>query len=168
MDGCVEMQSDSLDSLDALRPLFVAWFDQNIQIDAEWLARLGPAPRWCAGLNALHRHCSAWLIEKERAAPPALTDFATLLLELGCAIHTAGGERLILGVCLREDVEAQRDFPAIEHEPPKLSNHHPRGGRSVSARPSKAGTANEADFDIRHQFGTCDIEPNVPHKTLAN
>jgi hypothetical protein len=39
---------------DELRKPFVDWFNAEVWLDVEWIARCRPAPQWCAGLNALY------------------------------------------------------------------------------------------------------------------
>jgi hypothetical protein len=98
------------DPLDELRRPFVEWFNTEVWLDVEWIARCKPGPRWCAGLNALHTACCRWMIGQDQVVPPTTEEFSRLLAELGCAIHVVHGEPLVLGIGLKEDVQAQRSF----------------------------------------------------------
>jgi hypothetical protein len=99
--------TDGTDSLDSLRPHFVKWFDASVYLDVEWIARCRPGPRWCAGLNALHSHFCRWMLDLDEEVPPTPVEFTNLLEELGCEIRNFDSDQLVLGVALKEDVEAQ-------------------------------------------------------------
>jgi hypothetical protein len=60
-------------------------------------------------VTALHVSFSDWAAVRN-FVPPNPREFQQLLLELGCEIGTVGREQLVLGVGLKEDVEAQRSF----------------------------------------------------------
>jgi hypothetical protein len=124
MDGCVEMQSDSFDPLDALRPLFVAWFDARIRLDL----------RWSTAVGTFHGDCCGWMLERSQTVPPTREEFIQMLRELCCAFCDLNGEELVVGLALPEDIAAQRDFPAIETEPPKPSK--PPKGAAPDATPA--------------------------------
>lgn len=120
IDGNVETQPDGCDPLDALRAPFVAWFDARVWLDAESVALRRSLPRWSTGVPVLHADFVSWLLA-QGLAPVTRDQFRSLLEELCCEIRLIYGEEFVSNVALREDVEAQRRFAAVEQEPPEAT-----------------------------------------------
>ena len=106
----IKMEGDDaeqdFDPLDSLRPLFVAWFDANVQLDAMTLALRQPT-RWYAGVNSLYSHHCGWMFDHHQGpVPPTLPEFRHLLQELCFEIRMICGEECLPNIALKEDADA--------------------------------------------------------------
>jgi hypothetical protein len=93
--------TEDLDPIDDLRPAFVSWLDDRIQLDTEAIAQRIPASRWFSGITVLHRDCCRWMSNK---VPPSREQFRLLLWELCIPIVTIHNEEFAANVVFREDV----------------------------------------------------------------
>jgi hypothetical protein len=91
------------DEFNPWRKFFVEWFDANIRLDAEWLALRRRDPQWRTDVSDLHAAFCRWMFAQGEV-PPLRAEFRHLLEELCCDIRNVGGEQLVLGLALKEDV----------------------------------------------------------------
>jgi hypothetical protein len=107
------------DPLDELRPLCVMWHDSRIRLDVKAVALRTP-PTLHTGVDLLYGDFFRWLLERDQA-PPTPAQFLSLLKELGCQMHTAGGKLLVANVALKDAAEAQG---AVLRNPPAPVKRH--------------------------------------------